>query len=1024
MSLYRFLYFLLFGALLWLGGSSFQNPDATANLLSCWETARQHHQTDSLLYYQAVLSEAWTSNNQPDRLSTHNRQFLDYVIGNQRFSAAQQRQLLDAYPPYAAWYYAYQTQWHWAQGASDSAYYYLSLLKAQDKAESALVVTYGVLARALAQEGNLRDAATYLTQAETMVQNPDDALALYPHQVVVYAALGQTDLALNKAVANIKALLQRERVDSIALAYAYDRLTQRYLADKRYHLAAVSGGEALNYIADRAGHDHALSQFWYRMAKANYHLGNKPIETLLYLRRVFSLLEPHPNTPRRQRALIDAYLLTAAQFAQAEQLDSAQRYSDLTQQLQRTTPYRLGDGKATQARIYRALDQPILALQALEGALDATRATYGPKGVRTAQRWLAIGQHHQRQRRPSMAKQAFLRGLWALSYRPYRAQALPPMATVYASEQALALGTARMESLLAQYQQSRYAVSLETLGVQQAYNEALLDRLGQASRWTPLWLRASRRVGEQAVDWCWQGQENGTMTTSLPTALLRSEEARQAQFKSDVQGEKGWFWGVDSSLQADIKLQEQRLVWYQRLIWESTLSGNNDQLDWYQKQLASATARRNLALKALKERYPNYYHWYYARTPITVSQLKQQLRNDQAALLQYLETPKALYQWVVTPDTLLLRRIVWEEYVPTVLKYGRHFTNSHLRRNTRSGGFQDYCRTAHELYYRLVHHEVLKPVNRWVVVPDGWLQTIPFETLLTDIPLDSIHEAKYGQLAYLLRKRTLSYQYSHQQWWATQRDTLSPLNHELLAFGTSYRRSSDDGNALYQTWYNHIQPQWRATMLMDSLTAYYAGDYYTNRYATEHYLKKYAGDYGIQHWGWYGMAPKNSPHGTGVLMAAKGDEEDHILWLSELQQLPLNADLVVLTNWWTDQQGRVARSSWTQLGGSITYAGSRALLMPLWEQDSSSVLVLEAYYKNLSRGQAKDEALRQAKLLYLQSAKGTATHPARWAGYIPLGNYQVIEVGVPVAYTWWFVLPIAFVGFFGWWSLRALRQRR
>jgi hypothetical protein len=85
---------------------------------------------------------------------------------------------------------------------------------------------------------------------------------------------------------------------------------------------------------------------------------------------------------------------------------------------------------------------------------------------------------------------------------------------------------------------------------------------------------------------------------------------------------------------------------------------------------------------------------------------------------------------------------------------------------------------------------------------------------------------------------------------------------------------------------------------------------------------------------------------------------------------------------------------------------------------------MDYFYENLKQKVDKDVALRQAKLKYLKNAKGIEAHPAYWAGYIVLGNYQAIEVSESVTYIWWFVIPIAFLGFLGWWSLQALRQRR
>ena len=47
---------------------------------------------------------------------------------------------------------------------------------------------------------------------------------------------------------------------------------------------------------------------------------------------------------------------------------------------------------------------------------------------------------------------------------------------------------------------------------------------------------------------------------------------------------------------------------------------------------------------------------------------------------------------------------------------------------------------------------------------------------------------------------------------------------------------------------------------------------------------------------------------------------------------------------------------------------------------------------SIDQGLKKDEALRQAKLQYIQSAKGTSAPPASWAPFIMIGKIDPIEI--------------------------------
>jgi hypothetical protein len=52
---------------------------------------------------------------------------------------------------------------------------------------------------------------------------------------------------------------------------------------------------------------------------------------------------------------------------------------------------------------------------------------------------------------------------------------------------------------------------------------------------------------------------------------------------------------------------------------------------------------------------------------------------------------------------------------------------------------------------------------------------------------------------------------------------------------------------------------------------------------------------------------------------------------------------------------------------------------------------MEYFYENLSKGFDKDEALRLAKLSYMENVHPLKTNPAFWAGFVVLGNTEPIQ---------------------------------
>jgi len=77
------------------------------------------------------------------------------------------------------------------------------------------------------------------------------------------------------------------------------------------------------------------------------------------------------------------------------------------------------------------------------------------------------------------------------------------------------------------------------------------------------------------------------------------------------------------------------------------------------------------------------------------------------------------------------------------------------------------------------------------------------------------------------------------------------------------------------------------------------------------------------------------------------------------------------------------------LAHAFNYAGSESILTGLWKIDEqASAMLLDLFYENLADGLPKDEALRQAKLSYLQQAEGRML--ARSTGAVSL-SWEILH---------------------------------
>ena len=114
--------------------------------------------------------------------------------------------------------------------------------------------------------------------------------------------------------------------------------------------------------------------------------------------------------------------------------------------------------------------------------------------------------------------------------------------------------------------------------------------------------------------------------------------------------------------------------------------------------------------------------------------------------------------------------------------------------------------------------------------------------------------------------------------------------------------------------------------------------------------------------------------------------EDGILYLGEVYNLNLNADLVVLSACETGL-GKIARGEGLiGLTRGFLYAGAQNLLVSLWQvNDASTSQLMIDFYRNMLNGESKPTALREAKLALIENDPKYAG-PYYWAPFVLIGK--------------------------------------
>ena len=141
--------------------------------------------------------------------------------------------------------------------------------------------------------------------------------------------------------------------------------------------------------------------------------------------------------------------------------------------------------------------------------------------------------------------------------------------------------------------------------------------------------------------------------------------------------------------------------------------------------------------------------------------------------------------------------------------------------------------------------------------------------------------------------------------------------------------------------------------------------------------------YRVIHLAVHGFASNADPNRSAlVLLSDPAAGEDGFLQASEIVQLHLNADLVVLSACDTAIGPVEGEEGIAALSRAFLLAGAKAVVSTLWSiNDDYSLVVMTHFYRHLAAREPTAEALTKAKRDTLQEF-GPAAAPYYWAGFI------------------------------------------
>ncbi|MBN1598241.1 MAG: CHAT domain-containing protein [Bacteroidales bacterium] len=478
------------------------------------------------------------------------------------------------------------------------------------------------------------------------------------------------------------------------------------------------------------------------------------------------------------------------------------------------------------------------------------------------------------------------------------------------------------------------------------------------------------------------------------TAFEISEKTKSAILLSSLRELNAKKFGeIPEYLLAQEKRITKKIEFYKENIYEEEQNAKPDssKLNMWKNYLFDFQRQHEELIKKFETEYPNYYSLKYDNSVVSSAELSKSLKRG-STVLEYVISDSALYTFVVSNSKFKLHiQHIDETFFIGVNEFLNEYQKFDFSKQSLSG-FTSYCWNSKALYDILIK-PMKSDINgkHIIIIPDDILSYVPFETLIQDLP-NTDSKGYFRDLDYLLNDYQISYSYSSTLLKQVSQKQKGKIK-KLLAFAPEYGNGSMnqiDENILTtrQKYRKDLQPIPGVIDEVNAIHSLIASDLYIGKKATESKFREIAKNYDILHLAMHTIVDNQNPMFSKLVFTHGEDSlNDGLLNTHEIFSLKLKAKLVVLSACSTAEGDYKKGEGVLSLARGFVYAGSPSLLMTMWQvEDKSSVQLMINYYKKLLKGQSKAEALRNAKLDFIKTAKPENTHPFFWSSFVLMGN--------------------------------------
>ncbi len=454
----------------------------------------------------------------------------------------------------------------------------------------------------------------------------------------------------------------------------------------------------------------------------------------------------------------------------------------------------------------------------------------------------------------------------------------------------------------------------------------------------------------------------------------------------------------NSQYETDSLLLQEHNILKQRAIIDRNIQIDFQNAEKWQVERDKLSNRLQVLRSEILHKYPNRNDVFDRDSwDTTLSNL-----NPRHTIIQFFTGEQTTYVLTFTKDkTFNIRQIDNNVYQQKAVDFLRYFSENYG--HNISSQIRDFQSTAFDLYEQLLKPELENSTTKSIVIiPDGILNFLPFDALLTE----KTTQVYFEKMPFLIKDFNLSYAYALRIY--AQKTHFKPYEAIISGFFPEFPDNHRD-----------LQPLPYSKAEAKGLKQHFhVKNYYRDKAQKNFFLKHKNSQ--LIHIATHAKA--NNEH-----MPPSIEFWDKTLYLPEIYGLEFSSQLLVLSACETGLGQLYKGEGAMSLARGFSYAGVQHLVVSQWRvNDQSTGTLMSSFYQFLAQKNPINKSLRLAQMDYLKNPdiENHKKSPYYWAGFIHLTNSQQelnLQNPKPVYTILWLIGSVIFIGL-GFYWMRKIKK--